>query len=607
MLAYLTLTVGQKPGRSFVLQPGAANRIGRGTECQVMLADPECSRVHAVLEERDGRWHVRDQSRNGTFLNGQAVQEAPLAEGNVLRLGATELAFHQGEESPTLAAPLDAGLTQTIVRDTPVTDYDSGELVREALGESPEVEDLWRLHQFGVRLLPSRPRREIVQDAMRVMQERIGASAVAYFAVDRQQLRLMLAMPEGALLGPLPSESLTRLVITQGRALWVANQQARTRPGSGSAAAEHEADVLYLPLLAGSRVSGALYVYLRQGHFRQSQFDFAIAVANLTSRALGRARDDDRRECDLTEAAAELGIGQELIGSSPAIVALRETLTRIAGEGGHVLIHGERGAGKKLAARWLHEASARLAGQATGPLVIYRCSQPAHCGNEPSPDKEALAEEWTKAEGGTLYLEEIGRLPVPLQQRLLEQLVPTNASREDRAGGALAVERVIAGTSLDLRALVRRGEFLQELLDALTEHEVEVPPLRERREDISALIDHFLGLEGMHSGRPELAISEAARKRLIEHEWLGGAAQLRHLLQLAASTSSEPVIEVSDLPLGPGGTGDQWESLQMDHWERRLITLALQRAGGSVPEAARLLGIGRATLYRKLEEYGIQR
>jgi Nif-specific regulatory protein len=588
VLAYLTLTVGQKPGRSFVLQPGAENRVGRGAECQVVLADPECSRVHAVLQERDGRWEVRDQSLNGTFLNGQAIREAFLAEGSILRLGSTELAFHLGEESPTLAAPLEGGLTQTIVRDTPVTEHDSSELA-VAIGDSPELQDLWRLHQFSVRLLTRRQRDEIVRDAMHVLQERTEASAVAYFALDRhQQLRLKLAPPEGALLGPLPGEALTQLIITQGRALWVANQHAR----------QHQADVLYLPLLCEQQVAGALYVYLEQGHFRQSQFDFAISVANLASRALGHAMEDNRRECDLARAAEHLGIGQALIGTSPAIRGLRERLNKTAPSGRHILLRGERGAGKKLAARWLHENAAQLASQIAGPFVVFPCAG--------ATEPEAASAQWLKSEGGTLYLEEIGKLPPTVQQVLMQYLAPSGASRQSDAASEVAAQRIIAGTSIDLRALARRGEFAQELLDVLTEHEVEVPPLRERREDLPALIDHFLAIHALRAGRPELRLSEAARQRLIEQEWPGNAAQLEHVLQLALLTATGPVIEQSDLALGPG-RDQAWESLQIDHWERRLITLALQRAGGNVPEAAKLLGIGRATLYRKLEEYGIQR
>jgi Nif-specific regulatory protein len=545
---------------------------------------------------------VRDQSRNGTFVNGAPIQEAVLAEGSVLRLGSTELAFHEGEQSATLAAPLELGLTQTIVRDTPVTEHDSGSMAAAALVDSPEAQDLWRLHQFSVRLLVRRPQQEIFRDAMQVLQERTEASSVACFTVDHhQQLRLKLAAPEGGLPGPLPSEALTKLVIGQGRALWLANQQQPARAGgTGSAAPEHEADVLYLPLVCAGRVSGALYVYLKQGHFRQSQFEFAIAAANLTSRALARAWEDDRREGDLREAAVELGIDQELIGHSPAIVALREQLTRIAGAGRHVVIHGQRGAGKAFVARWLHEAGAKRAGQAVGPFVVCRCGPTA------TTEPNGAIDEWSRADGGTLYLAEIGRLPAPLQEWLLQQLAPPGDPGES-AVGDLAAQRVIAGTSIDLRALVRRGEFSPELLAALAEHEVDVPSLGQRREDIPALCDHFLSLDRLRSGRPDLGLSQAARERLTRHDWPGNVRQLRLALQLAALTVTGPVIEATDLPLGHGGSDQEWESIRIDDWERRLITLALARAGGNVPEAARLLGIGRATLYRKLEEYGIQR
>ncbi len=161
-------------------------------------------------------------------------------------------------------------------------------------------------------------------------------------------------------------------------------------------------------------MSGALYVYLQQGHFRQSQFEFAIAVANLTSRALARAREDDRRECDVADAAAELGIGQELIGASRGDRELREQSDAVAAAGRHILLRGERGIGKKLAARWLHETSARLAGQTAGPFVVYPCGQASSI-EEAGHDEEAAADDWLRAEGGTLYLDEIGRLPLAAQ------------------------------------------------------------------------------------------------------------------------------------------------------------------------------------------------
>jgi Nif-specific regulatory protein len=598
VFAYLTQTAGHKPGRSYVLQPGTDNLIGRGPECQVVLADPLCSRVHAVLAQREGQWQVHDQSRNGTFVNGEAVQEAILAEGSVLRIGSTELAFHQGEPSATIAAPLDAGLTQTIVRDTPVTQHDSSEMAPAALRDSPEGQDLWLLHQFAARLLPRRSGQEIVHDALEVLQERTEASTVAYFAVDpRGQLRLRLASPDGTLPGPLPGEALTKLVITQGRALWVANQQSRGRSGGS----QHEADVLYVPVMCGAQVEGAFYVYLKQGHFRQSHFEFAVAAANLAGRALARAREDDRDACDVARAAAELGIAQELIGPSAAMAELRKHLERIAGHPGDVLLHGERGVGKKLVVRWLHEAGARLTGRPAGPLVVWPCGQVA------SADEGAVTEGWLKAEGGTLYLEEVGRLSPGAQPRLLELLEPGNVVTPACSASEPVLQRVIAGTSVDLRGLVRRDEFLPELLDVLTENEVTIPPLRERREDIVPLADHFLSRARLHSARPELVLSDRAQQRLVEHEWPGNVAELRQVVRLAALTATGPVIEVTDLPLGPRGAAEDWESLRIDDWERRLITLALQRAGGNVPEAAKLLGIGRATLYRKLEEYGIQR
>jgi Nif-specific regulatory protein len=194
-----------------------------------------------------------------------------------------------------------------------------------------------------------------------------------------------------------------------------------------------------------------------------------------------------------------------------------------------------------------------------------------------------------------------------LQQRLLEMLAPAGASGVAGSPDDPVPQRVVASTSIDLRSLVRQGGFSQELLHVLREQELAIPPLRERREDIPLLCEGFMAGSAGCANRAGLSLSPAALQRLVEGDWPGNVLQLRYVLQLAVLTTTGPVIEAADLALGRAGPAEEWESLRIDHWERRLITVALQRAGGNVPEAAKLLGIGRATLYRKLEEYGIQR
>jgi Nif-specific regulatory protein len=166
--------------------------------------------------------------------------------------------------------------------------------------------------------------------------------------------------------------------------------------------------------------------------------------------------------------------------------------------------------------------------------------------------------------------------------------------------------RVIAATNRDLREFVGEGRFREDLYYRLTVFELRIPPLRERGEDVALLVDFFLENFRQQHGRPGLGLSDEARNRLLSYPWPGNVRQLRNVIDSAVVMAVDKEIRAEDLGLRDAGTGEL-ESLKMDFWERKLIREALSRSSGSVPEAAKLLGIGRATLYRKIEEYEIER
>jgi Nif-specific regulatory protein len=207
---------------------------------------------------------------------------------------------------------------------------------------------------------------------------------------------------------------------------------------------------------------------------------------------------------------------------------------------------------------------------------------------------------------GTLFLDEIGELTLEGQAKLLRILeghpfLPVGATEE-----VLVDVRVIAATNRDLAELVRDKKFREDLFYRLSVFELYVPPLRERGDDIDLLVDHFLEhFRGQH-GRQNLEIADAARRRLREYAWPGNVRQLRNVIDSAVVMADDPRIELNDLGLRDAGL-DQLETLRIDEWEQRLICKALERTAGSVPEAAKLLGISRATAYRKITDYDIER
>ena len=166
--------------------------------------------------------------------------------------------------------------------------------------------------------------------------------------------------------------------------------------------------------------------------------------------------------------------------------------------------------------------------------------------------------------------------------------------------------RVIAATNQDLQKFVGEKEFREDLYYRLRVFELYLPPLRDREDDIGLLIDFFLEHYCRERGRPDLRLSEAARHQLLKYHWPGNVRQLRNVIDSAVVMAEEDEIRPRDLGLRDGA-GTELNSLQIEHWEKKLIIEALKRTGDSVPEAAKLLGIGRATLYRKIEIYHIER
>ncbi len=211
-----------------------------------------------------------------------------------------------------------------------------------------------------------------------------------------------------------------------------------------------------------------------------------------------------------------------------------------------------------------------------------------------------------QADTGTLFLDEVGELTLEGQAKLLRILeghpfLPVGATKE------VSVDvRVIAATNRDLREFVREKQFREDLYYRLSVFELYIPPLRERGSDIELLVNHFFDHFAKNHGRPDLKISPAAREKLLAYSWPGNVRQLRNVIDSAVVMAIDEEIVPDDLGLRDTGSGEL-DSLRIDHWERQLIQEALSRTSSNVPEAAKMLGIGRATLYRKIEEYGITR
>jgi len=612
--AYLTILSGSQSGTNFPLDPSRETLLGRGTDCHITVPDPMCSRVHAIVSCEEERWTIRDdESRNGTMVNGQKVEQATVGDGHVIRIGSSEFELHLSDE-PATADTDDVTLTQTIVQDMPIAVQQSNQEVLAALPTPEQVQELVLLYQLSIHLLGCENPEEVTQVSLELLRERTKAAVVGFLWVDdQQQLVPKIVIPADKSEHVALSKSLTELVLTQGHAIWVANQSAGTKQSESCTFA----DAVCAPLVhkdheGERRTLGAIHVYLEAGRFRQSDFDFIIAVANLAVIALVRARTEVSLRSDYRRLVSTSPGYDELIGESRVMRELKSKIERVSTAPGGVMVRGESGVGKELVARAIHHQSPR----ADRPMIAVNCAaipedlmESQLFGHQAGAFTGADYDHtgyFQQADLGTLFLDEVGELPLEGQAKLLRILeghpfLPVGATKE------VTVDvRVIAATNQDLQIYVREKKFREDLYYRLSVFELHLPPLRDRGEDIGLLVDFFLQHYRMERGRPELGMSDKARQQLLAYRWPGNVRQLRNVIDSAVVLAEEEEIRPCDLGLRDSG-GETLDSLKIEHWERKLILEALQRAGGSVPEAAKLLGIGRATLYRKIEIYHIDR
>jgi DNA-binding NtrC family response regulator len=356
---------------------------------------------------------------------------------------------------------------------------------------------------------------------------------------------------------------------------------------------------------------------MRRGAFDYlaKPFDDAHRVRSTVRRAVERRRLLARNR-ELERELRERGGSPDLVGRSPALRALARTIESLRHNESHVLIHGESGTGKELVARALHAASPR----ARGPFV------PVDCGALPESviESELFGHEkgaftgavgapglFRIADGGTLFLDEIGEVPLSVQARLLRALQHKEV-RPVGAGAPVPVDvRFVSATHRDLWSMVEAQRFRADLFYRLDVVRIEIPPLRERREDIPLLVHHFLRKHGRPDS-PLAGIEDDALEELVGHAWPGNVRELENVIESALALARGDRLRRADLARAGGRRGGAAPApaagiaLSLDAYERCALERALAEAEGDATRAARRLGIGRSTLYRKLARHGLR-
>ena len=300
------------------------------------------------------------------------------------------------------------------------------------------------------------------------------------------------------------------------------------------------------------------------------------------------------------------------IASAPAMKTVLQTIEQVSGTDANVLILGENGTGKELAAMAIHNQSARAdqpfiaVDLGAIPPSLFESEMFGHEKGSFTDARETRIGKFELANNGTLFLDEIGNLSQELQVKLLTVLQRKNISRVGSNAVIHADVRIICATNAPVNDLVRRGLFRSDLYYRINTVEIQLPPLRERKEDIPILFSHYLD-EYSKRYRKTLSVDPTLVQQLTRYRWPGNIRELQHAIERAVILCSRPELTIEDFQLyrSPSDSGEEVRSLNLSDMEREVIRQALKKFNGNLTRTAEELGIGRTTLYRKMESYGI--
>jgi Nif-specific regulatory protein len=495
---------------------------------------------------------------------------------------------------------------------------------------------------------------EVLSRTMDLVLERLGAERGMIVLDNRLTRELEVAVSrnlggQGSDVeeeGRTLSESVVRRVIESREPVLAVDAMTDGRfAGASSIVARHIVSILCVPLAIRDRLAGAIYVDHRESRhlFGQSDLEFLVAFADqaavaienarlYTELAASRMRLKEENESLRSEIVSSHSLGS-MIGRSRVISDLKQMLERVAQSPSTILVRGESGTGKGLVARTIHAASPRR----QQPFIHFNCAalpetlvESELFGHEKGAFTGAANMKpgrFELANHGTIFLDEIGKVSRSVQAKLLRVV---EDKEFERVGGTRTLKvdvRIIAATNLDIEDAIKRDEFREDLFYRLNIVPILLTPLRERKEDIPYLVEHFLAKISRDLGRPPKELDPAVLDLFAAYSWPGNVRELEAAIHRAfvlaggetltiadfgwialqvegpAAAVPRPAEIPGDSPIIALGSGGYEEALE--RYDRQLISAGLAQSGGKIRETSRLLGIARNTLRAKMKKYGL--
>jgi len=621
--ARLEAVSGPLEGRTFPLTEDELS-IGREPNNQISLLDSLVSRRHCVIR-RDGEgFLIQDlDSRNSTFVNSLPVKERVLADGDQIRIGKSILVF-QGvsndvsgsNASLQLNSAATPGGATMILRKQDAIYLQSAKL-RALDATARTVRDLNVLLNFSTRLNEVHGLAALQQKVLEAVLEISSADRAAILLTEEGSDGFASVTGWDRQLGPNQSIQVSQTILNQvieDNLAVLCNDvpSDQTFRDAESLLAPQVRSVLAAPLEVHDKLLGVLYLDASSHtvRFDSDLLQLVTALGNVAALAIENARHLERLGDENRRLQQELNIQHSMVGESQRMRAVYQFVSRVAPRESTVLINGESGTGKELVARAIHSNS----GRADRPFVAINCAaivdtllESELFGHEKGAYTGAVAQKKGKletAEGGTVFLDEVGELAAPLQAKLLRVL----QEREfERVGGTRPIKldiRLIAATNVDLNEASRTGKFRQDLYYRLNVVSIEVPPLRERPEDIPMLAAYFTARYSEKVKRRVAGISPRARACLQRYPWPGNVRELENAIERAVVLGSTELILPEDLPdsiLEETASAEEPVTALHDgirEAKKKIIEQAIEQANGNYTEAAGLLGVHPNHLFR---------
>lgn len=591
--------------------------IGRETAANLCIPDASVSRRHSKLEKNDTGFVLSDlESLNGTFVNDVPVKSRLLEHGDRVRIGDSQFLFltHEGDATSKSS---DVRLDEAKVL--------SGSTVQIRFDDAiyQMTRDLSALMKISTTINLIRGLDNILERLLELLFEVVPAQRGAILLTDEGSFETSLVFGLDRAQGKNAAVNVSRTIVQQvlrdGVALLANDAPSETRLATDSLIAARTHSVLCVPLVLFDRTLGVVYLDSTQprDRFNRDHLQLVTAIAGIAAVAIENARQFAWLETENERLLADVNIEHNMVGESVAMQRVYHFISKVAPTDATVLISGESGTGKELAARAIHRNSKR----SQKPFMAVNCAalnesllESELFGHEKGSFTGALAQKKGRleiADGGTIFLDEIGELTAPLQVKLLRVL----QEREfERVGGTVTINvdlRVIAATNKNLEEAIDTNQFRQDLYYRLNVVSVEMPALRERRDDIMLLANYFADKYGARCNRKLKGFSPEVRNCLTAYDWPGNVRELENTIERAIVLGTTEWILPEDLPEAvletkmTGGSMTTYHEAVVQN-KKQIILRALEDAQKNHAEAARLLGIHPNYLQRLIRNLNLE-